>query len=178
MNASEALEIAEASLSADLVLVPHTGRECEFGFYFATDTKQHSSSGRIEDLQVGSCGVLVDRRTGEVHSLGSAFNVEYWLKAYQRGLYKPLSILVTKVFDLGRAAESLLRLQLTETKREKSDGDTWPFPQLLTLKELRERLGKLPAKFENQNLIFRLHEIERIETERDLTMEILAERVA
>lgn len=168
MNVDEALKLAEQHIGCDMVVLADTVSEREFGFHFHTDSKRHQETGRWEDLLCGSCGVLVERATGEVHDLGSAFGIDYWFEAYRRGLHRPLTVVITKVFDRQRAAEALHRLQMTYVIPEEAYGETWVIPQPYTLKDFRKAFDALPARYENQNLIFRLHDIERIESERDV----------
>lgn len=173
MNADEALKLAEEHIADDMVVLADTVRECKFGFYFGTDTRKHQQSGRWEDLAApGGGGVLVDRNTKEVHELGSAFGVEYWIEAYRRGLHKLTTVVVTEVYDRQRAAEALHRLQMIYVTPHGAHNERWAIPQHYRLKDLRRAFDELPARFGDQNLIFRLREIERIESERDLVIEL------
>ena len=95
MNPEEALALIEEHVEAGMVADASTLRETVFGFYYHVTSKAYLRTRDMMDMPVGSCGVLVDRNTGEVHDLGSAFEVEYWLEAYDRGLH--LSIMETSV---------------------------------------------------------------------------------
>jgi hypothetical protein len=172
LDRAEARRLAEAHVPDEIVVLSEHWQECEFGFYFATDTRSHRESAGFEDLLVGSCGVLVDRLTGEVHTLGSALDTEYWFEAYRRRLHVPNTVIVTKVFDRQRAAEALCRLQMTFAIPEGAHGVTWRIPQHYRVNDFQRAFDNLPARFENQGLIFRLREIERIERENDLVIEI------
>lgn len=172
MNQTEARRLAEAHVPDDIVVLTDHFAECEFGFYFATDSRAHQETGRFEDLLIGSCGVLVERTNGNVHQLGSAFPLEYWFEAYRRHLHLPCTVVVTKVQDRQCAAESLLRLQLSFVVPEEAHGTVWRIPQRYRLKDLLRSFEKLPARFHNQNLIFRLHEIEKAEKGVDLVMQV------
>ena len=172
MNQTEARRLAEAHVPDDTVVLTEHSAECEFGFYFATDSRAHQETGRFEDLLVGSCGVLVDRANGNVHCLGSAFPPEYWFEAYRRQLHLPCTVVVTEVQDRQRAAESLLRLQMSFVVPEEAHGTVWRIPQHYGLKDFLRSFEKLPARFENQNLIFRFREIEKIEKGGDLVMQV------
>jgi hypothetical protein len=172
MNQTEARKLAEAHVPHDTVVLSEHSAECEFGFYFATDSRAHQETGRFEDLLIGSCGVLVDRANGNVHHLGSAFPPEYWFEAYRRHFHLPCTVVVTEVQDQERAAESLLRLQMSFVVPEEAHGTVWRIPKNYGLKDFLRSCEKLPARFENQNLIFRLHEIETIEKGGDLVMQV------
>ena len=168
MDAESAYAAAREYVDDGIVVLKDNARECSFGFYFPTDTAAHQESGRIEDMLVGSCGLLVDRRTGEVHELGSAFGVDYWLQAYERNLHLPQTLTVTKVFDRQRAADGLCRLQMTYVIPEEAHGEVWRIPKHYNSKDFRSAFDALPATFGNQNLIFRLHDIERLESDREV----------
>jgi hypothetical protein len=172
MNQTEARRLAEAHVPNDMVVLTEHSAECEFGFYFASDSRAHQETGRFEDLLMGSCGVLVDRANGNVHRLGSAFPPEYWFEAYRRQLHHPCTVVVTKVHDRQRAAESLLRLQMSVVVPEEAHGTVWRIPKHYGLKDFLRSFEKLPTRFENQKLIFRLHEIEKIEKGGDLFMQV------
>lgn len=172
MNKTEAKRLAEAHVPADVVVLDDHSEECEFGFFFPTDSRAHQKTGRFEDLLVGSCGVLVDRTSRSVHELGSAFSPKHWFEAYRRRLHLPCTVIVTKVFDRQRAAESLLRLQMTFVLPEEAHGTIWRIPQHYGIKHVLKLLDSLPARFENQNLILRLHEIQKIESGRDLILRL------
>jgi hypothetical protein len=172
MNKTEATRLAEAHVSADVVVLDEYSKECEFGFYFATDSRAHQKTGRIEDLLVGSCGVLVARTTGNVHDLGSGFPPEYWFEVYRRRLHLPCTVVVTKVRDRQRAAEAILRLHMTFVVPEEANGTVWRVPQHYEMGHMLKACDNLPVRFEHQNLVFRLHEIQRIESSTELTIRI------
>jgi hypothetical protein len=172
MNQTEARRLAEAHVPDDTVVLAEHSAECEFGFYFTTDSRAHQETGRFEDLLVGSCGILVDRANGNVHRLGSAFPPEYWFEAYRRQLHLPCTVVVTELQDRQRAAESLLRLQMSFVVPEETHGTVWRIPQHYGLKDFLRSFEKLPTRFENQNLIFRLREIETIEEGGALVMQV------
>jgi hypothetical protein len=168
MNIAEAKKLAEAHISEDMVLLDDQSRECEFGFYFATDSRKHQNTGRFENLLIGSWGVLVDRETGEVHDLSSAFDLEYWFEAYRRHLHVPNTVVVKKVKDQKRAVDALYRLQMTYVIPEQAHGEIWKIPKQYSPKSIKDAINDLPVCFENQDLIFRLREIETIEAGHDL----------
>jgi len=128
MNIIEAKKLAEEHISEDMILLDDQSRECEFGFYFATDSRKHLKTGRADDLLIGSWGVLVDRETGEVHDLGSGFDLEYWIEAYRRHLHVPNKVVVKKVRDQKRAVDALYHSQMTYVIPEKAHGETWKIP--------------------------------------------------
>ena len=121
-------------------------------------------------MPVGSCGVIVDRNTGEVHNLGSAFGLEYWLEAYDRGLHQPKDVVVVTIGDRQRAASALGRLQMSYVIPEVAHGETWIIPQRYNQKDFIRVFDSLPARFEAQQLIFRMRELDAISENTDLSI--------
>jgi hypothetical protein len=77
MTSNEARTLAEAFVPQDTVVLATPSVECELGFYFQMDSRAHQKSGRVEDLLIGTCGLLVDRANGDVHMLGSGQPPDY-----------------------------------------------------------------------------------------------------
>ncbi len=172
MDREEARQLAEAHLPDEVVALPDSVQACDFGFYFATSSRAYQESKRIEDLLVGSCGVLVDRTNGLVHDLGSAFPPEYWFETYRRRLNIPSTVVVTDVRSRRRAAKALLPLQMSFIIPEEEHGTIWRVAQHYDLKAIRKKLKVLPARFEDQDLTFRLNEIEELEKNEALVVAI------
>ena len=172
MTPTEALDFAERHVEPGTVVVADTIRETKFGFYFHTTSERYVKTQDVLDLPVGSCGVLVDRRTGDVHDLGSAFGVDYWLEAYDRGLHLPIDVIVTRVGDRQRAASALERLQMSYVIPEVAHGDTWTIPRHYNHKDFIRAFDSLPARFESQRLIFSMHELDEIADDSDVTIEL------
>jgi Immunity protein 35 len=168
MTPSEALLLAEKHVDREMIVLADTIRETEFGFYFNVTSERYLKSLDIMDLPVGSCGVMVDRKTGEVHDLGSAFGVDYWLEAYDRGLHLPMDVIVTYVGDRQRAASALRRLQMTYVIPEVAYGETWTIPRHFTQKDFVQSFDSLPVRFEAQCLIFRMHDLNCIAKDGDI----------
>ena len=170
MTPEEAFELVENHVKPGMVADASTFRETDFGFYYHVTTEAYIRTGDMMDLPVGSCGVLVDRETGRVHDLGSAFGLEYWLEAYDRGLHQPMDVVVTSVGDRQRAASALGRLQLSYVIPEFEHGETWKIPRHYNQKDYIRAFDSLPARFEAQHLIFRMREIDAIAENIDVTI--------
>ncbi|SMP75024.1 Immunity protein 35 [Neorhodopirellula lusitana] len=170
MTPAEALALAEKHAEAGMVVDHTTLRETDFGFYFHVASEAYLRTGDMMDMPVDSCGVLVDRKTGHVHGLGSAFDLQYWLDAYDRGLHLPTDVIVLTVSDRQRAAFALERLQMSYVIPEVAYGETWTVPRHYNTKDFVRSFDSLPSRFERQNLIFRMHELDAIATNTDLTI--------
>ncbi|EMB16089.1 YrhB domain-containing protein [Rhodopirellula europaea] len=172
MTPAEAFALAEKHIEAGMVADADTLRETGFGFYFHVTSEEYLRTGDMMDMPVGSCGVLVERDTGEVHDLGSAFDLEYWLEAYDRGLHLPMDVIVLSIGDRQRAASALGRLQMSYVIPEVAHGETWTIPKHYNQKDFIRAFDSLPARFEAQRLIFRMHEIDAIAKNPDLTISL------
>lgn len=172
MTPEEAFTLVEKHIEAGMVADASTLRETEFGFYYHVTSEAYLRSGDMMDMPVGSCGVIVDRITGEVHDLGSAFGLEYWLEAYDRGLHQPLDVVVLSIGDRQRAASALGQLQMSYVIPEIAHGETWTIPRHYNQKDFIRAFDSLPARFEAQRLIFRMHEIDAIAENTDLSISL------
>jgi hypothetical protein len=81
--------------------------------------------------QIGCFGVVVSKHDGSVYELGSAWSVDDWLWAYDRGLRDGSPFVVTAVRDLKEAVEALLEIRVAN--------DRW---------WTRRALQNLPTSFE------------------------------
>ncbi|WP_345689658.1 hypothetical protein [Novipirellula caenicola] len=172
MTPKEAFTVAEMHIEPGFAVERDTLRETAFGFYFHVTTKDYLRTGDLVDLPVGSCGVLVDRLTGDVHDLGSAFGLEYWLEAYDRGLHLPMDVVVLSVSDRQRAASALMRLQMSYIIPEVAYGETWTIPKHYNQKDFIRSFDSLPARFGAQRLIFRMHDLDAIDENPDVNIEL------
>ena len=170
MTPQEAFAIVERHIEAGMVADVNSLRETKFGFYYHVTSEAYLRSGDMMDMPVGSCGVIVDRITGEVHNLGSAFDLDYWLEAYDRGLHQPMDVVVVSIGDRQRAASALGRLQMSYVIPEVAHGEIWRIPQHYNQKDFLRAFDSLPARFEAQQLIFRMHEIDAIAENTDLSI--------
>jgi hypothetical protein len=170
MTPEEAFALVEKHIEAGMVADASTRRETNFGFYFNVTSEAYLRTGDMMDMPVGSCGVLVDRNTGEVHDLGSAYGLEYWLEAYDRGLHRPMDVVVVSIGDRQRAASALGRLQMSYVIPEVAHGETWTIPRHYNQKDFIRAFDSLPARFASQRLIFRMHDIDAIAANPDISI--------
>ncbi len=122
---------------------------------------------------VGSNGIIVDKRTGRVVRLGSAYPLERDLHAYDAGY--PLTkahLVVTRVADQNRAIALLQQLRISKVEPEEAHGVTWRIPQLLSGSEIRARLVSLPADFGIIQVYFSVEPLERARQERCFSFEL------
>lgn len=168
MTPEEAFSCAEKHIKAGMVADKSTFRETNFGFYFYVASEEYLRTKDIMKMPIGSHGVLVDRETGEVHWLGSSPDLEYWLEAYDCGLHQALDVVVTSVGDRQRAASALSTLQMSYVIPEIAYGETWKIPKPYKQKDFLRAFDSLPARFESQQLILRMYELDAIAESADL----------
>ncbi|NUP08868.1 MAG: hypothetical protein HOW73_22705 [Polyangiaceae bacterium] len=122
----------------------------------------------------GSGGLIVNKRTGKVFHLGSAYPIERDLKMYERGYQFNSYDLVVLGFSNRRAAVELLAtLRPTLVEVSYSAGTVWRIPRPLTPAEIDECLGSIPAVFGPISLYFELEELEAARVAGLLTFEAL-----
>jgi hypothetical protein len=130
------------------------GRELREGWYFpfvSTDV-------------VGCNGVIVNKRSGKLFHLGSAFPPE-------RDQFERYDLVISAVRDRDRTLAALraLRLQVVEPKEE--DGVVWKIPREMTNAELSRMLEPLPCVVPDVSLYFVAEEVENARRARWFTFE-------
>ena len=181
MKTTLTLEQAEAKVRSTLGdhedLIPHLTEEIPgIGWYFCPQSKKYIQTDDPRDMLVGSCGVLVNKDTGEIYRMGSAYPREYWIEAYQKGIGGVCDLLVTSVKDKGEAVELLLALRLLFVEPEEAYGEVWTIPQTFSRNMLMKCLDNLPVRFEDQSLVFHLEVIKQLEESCALEFEIIRKR--
>lgn len=122
----------------------------------------------------GSKGVIVDKRSGRVIVLGSAYPLERDLQAYDAGY--PLTkahLVVTRVADQNRAIELLQQLRVSKIEPEVSHGVTWRIPQMLSSSEIRARLATMPVDFGIIQVYFSVELLERARQDQCFSFEFM-----
>jgi hypothetical protein len=96
---------------------------------------------------IGSRGIVIDKSTARVTALGSAFDLDDWLWAYDAGLLNEHTVLrVTSVRDLDRTIEFILyNVNCGPAGRDPNPRRAW----------IRHHLSALPAEFPEQELALR-----------------------
>jgi hypothetical protein len=115
---------------------------------------------------VGSSGVVVNRSSGRVFVLGSAFSVERDLRAYDEGFqFETCDLVVTAISNMNAAVEILGKIGPTIVEPEFAHGKVWRVPRQLGPDEIRARLGRLPCIFERTRLYFVIEHLQRARAE-------------
>jgi hypothetical protein len=128
-----------------------------------------------QDIFVGAYyGFIVGKVRGDLHQLGSAFNIKEWLTGYELGLLDgPHDLIITKINNRLAARRCLQRLNLQYFKPEIENGITWKTPITFTDKMIDERLANLPCKFKNQRFAFKIEEFKEIKDSKIFEYELI-----
>lgn len=102
----------------------------------------------------GSQGVIVNKTTGAVFQLGSAFPVD-------RDIFNRYDLVITSIGNMERALDALGQLRISVVEPAYEHGTVWKIPRTLTRAELRTRLNKLPHVFGHLALYFQAEALER-----------------
>jgi hypothetical protein len=134
----------EADIELDTV------RELEEAWFFPLRT-----------ARAGCNGVIVNKRTGRVLSLASAFPVERDLAMYERGYqFQMYDLVVTAVHDLDATERALGRLPIQVREPTYEHGEVWRVARAMSKEERLTRLAKLPCIFPALQLYFHLEVLE------------------
>lgn len=121
----------------------------------------------------GSQGVIVNKQTGALFHLGSAFPVERDLELYDLGYqFESYDLTITAVKDRARTTDALAELRLTIVEPKEEHGTVWRVPRDLTKAELSKRLETLPCVFENAKLYFVAELLEKARRKGSFTFEL------
>jgi hypothetical protein len=150
----KARELAQEKITLDDVALGEA-RELQEGWFFSWRT-----------ARIGCNGMIVNKRTGRVFQLGSAFPIERDLALYDRGYQferYDLVILSIRDLDATRRAVGRLPLQVVEPKYE--HGQVWRVPKTMTDLQRWKLLEKLPCILPALRLYFHLEVLEEVRRE-------------
>jgi len=70
------------TLSEDFILNPNPIHEGEYGWVFGYQHREFLQTGEISAALAGNAPLLIDKNTTQLHTLGTAHPVEYYVKNY------------------------------------------------------------------------------------------------
>jgi hypothetical protein len=106
---------------------------------------------------VGSRGVIVNKSSGAVFALGSAFPVERDLAFYDRGFETThYDLVILEIHDLDATLDTLIAIGPTIVEPKYGSDTVWRIPRPLSRAELSTRLQSLPCVFGDLHLYFKL----------------------
>lgn len=158
----QARQLAERSCTSDDVSLG-PARELREGWFFPWRT-----------ARVGCSGVIVNKRTGRLLHLGSAFPVERDLAMYDRGYqFDTYDLVIVAVHDREATCRAIAKLHPTVVEPTYEHGQVWRVPKPIPERDLRSRLEKLPCVFPAMTLYHHLEVLEEVRRERWFEFEAL-----
>ena len=140
-----ARRIASATPALHVVIDDDGVRELAQGWFFP----YRAVSGPV----AGSNGLVVNKETGKIYRLGSAFPVERDLVLYDRGYqFERYDLVVLAVEDPVLTLDALVGLGLSVVEPTYENGTVWRVPRRLARAEASERLKRLPCVFGDVHL--------------------------
>jgi hypothetical protein len=113
------------------------------------------------EVLFGSKGLVVNKETGHVYVLGSAFSLERDLQMYDRGMdANRHDLVILEIADLDATVAFLVRLCPTVIDLSYEAGTVWRIPRPMTEDEIRAHLTNLPAIFPQIGLYFVFEAVE------------------
>ncbi|WP_337660104.1 YrhB domain-containing protein [Anderseniella sp. Alg231-50] len=82
ISLNEAVLIAQKYLSENVVLDEKPILQGEYGWIFGYQSAAYLSSGKFEDMLVGNAPLLVEKSTGNLICLGTAYPTEFYVENY------------------------------------------------------------------------------------------------
>ncbi len=156
IDETRARELAEKGLSEDDVSLG-SARELREGWFFPS----------VSGASVGSHGVIVNKETGRLFRLGSAFSIERDLDMYDRGYQADeYDLVIVAVRDPEATMRVIMKLGPTEVEVTEEYGTVWRIARAVTERELRERIERLPCVFPGMRLYLKLEVLEEARRER------------
>ena len=153
MTINEKAARTAAARSPKLQEASHLGdaQELRDGWFFAL----HSTT-------VAGCnGVIVNKDTGALFHLGSAFPPERDLELYDRGYqFERYDLVIREVRDRAKTLVALLGLRFLVVELVLEHGTTWRIPRDMSRDELSARLDELPCTFTDVSLYFKVELLE------------------
>lgn len=166
IDETRARELAEKGLSDDDVPLG-SARELREGWFFPS----------VSGASVGSHGVIVNKETGRLFRLGSAFPIERDLDMYDRGYQSDAyDLVIVAVRDLEATVRWLKKLGPTVVEPTEEYGTVWRIARAVTERELRERLARLPCVFPGMRLYLKLEVLEEARAGRWCEFDLEASR--
>jgi hypothetical protein len=166
INRFKAQELAASSLSKGLELDDSRVQELAEGWFFPFRA--------VAEPVFGSQGVVINKATGAVFHLGSAFPAERDLELYDKGYqFARYDLVITTVSDLERTLDVLEELRLSVVEPTFEHGTVWRIPRPLTRKELRDRIDNLPCVFGDTRLYAVAEKLEKARQQGIMEFELL-----
>jgi hypothetical protein len=166
LDQSTARRLAQEHLPDGLAIADDCVVELRSGWFFP----YRSIRGPV----LGSRGVIINKTTGNVFRLGSAFSLERDLVLYEKGYQSErYDLVITSIADLERTLDALEELRVSIVEPRYEHGTVWRIARPLTRVELCVRLARLPCVLDDLALYFRAERLEQARDEGSFGFELL-----
>lgn len=164
----EAREIAEERLTTIQVecQIRHVV-EKPYGWCFFYQSREYLETRNIWDALAGNAPLLVERETGHLIELGTAYPYEKYLEAYEKGFFRHFDLTITRLRLWHETIRMLRKLRIQTTD---SDNPSRHAP--LGQQALENALEHLPCTFENQYCMFGYEIFDEIDKSRCFSYQI------
>ena len=175
LTRAQAIESVRATLSANFDVLEDRVLEKDYGWVIFTQTKQYIATGDPKSMAVGSGGTLVEKDTGKHIQFGSAYSTETNLQIYEAGYleHDDFDLIVSEVSDLPATLQLLEGLRITYIRPEVEAGTTWRVPKQYSREQLRQRLSKVPCRFNLGGLYFKWKVLNKMNESRCMRFELV-----
>lgn len=171
LTETKAHKIALQTVPRGLVIDSERVRELENGWLFPYSG---DTGVALFDVPVGSNGVIVNKSTGAVYKLGSAYEVDRDARFYDLGYRNHIyDLVVLSVADRSATIDLLRKLAVSEVEIKYEHGTVWRIPRALSQKELVDRIQVLPCVFPEMQLYFSYELLEEARAKGTLEFEAL-----
>lgn len=165
MHERQARQIAARAVTDDGVSLG-PAQELREGWFFPWQT-----------ACVGCKGVIVNKNSGRLLRLGSAFSTERDLTMYERGYqFERYDLVIVAVRDREATVRTLAKLRPSMVEPTYEHGQVWRIPVPMPEAELGRRLERLPCVLPEMSLYFHLELLEHARRERWFEFEALEYR--
>jgi hypothetical protein len=175
LTKGEALELVRQQIPSDCDVMEEATIERHYGWVFFYQTKRFIETRDPFEGLIGSGGILVENNGGRCFKFGSGHSTDISLKVYEAGYldHDDFDIVITAISNLDEALDLLLGLMIVFVKPEVAHGETWRIPTNYSPIQLRERLLKLPCRFNLGRLSHRYRTLDLLKKSSCLKYELV-----
>src|SRR5450755_1817589 len=149
LTKAEALQLVRQQFPSDCDVMDDRTIERPNGWLFFFQSKSFIETRDPLNALLGSGGILVEKSGGRCLEFGSGKSPDLNLKIYEAGYldYDDYDLVISAISDPEQTLVFLLQLGISFVKPEFAHGETWRIPTLYSADRLRERLLRLPCRF-------------------------------
>jgi len=169
IDRERAIEKVRETLESDMDVMRDKSIEKDYGWVLFPQTKEFIKTRNILHSAVGSGGVLVLKKSGKLINFGSGYSTEQNLEIYEKGYFDfdNWDIVITRVNDIQRTIEHLMKLRISYIEPEEAHGTIWKISKDFKHKDFKNQLKSLPARFNLGDVYFQFPVLESLKNQKD-----------